>query len=148
MDLVLRAVALYLILMILLRLSGRRAMSELTGFDLILLLIVAEVTDNALLGHFSFTQAMLIIVTLFTVDILLSFWKQRSPIVAKLVEGTPVIVVDRGKWLGPPMKRLRVSEDEVLQAARASHGLQRIAQVRYAIVESSGKISIIPEDQG
>lgn len=147
MELVLRVIALYLVLMVLLRVSGRRSLSELTGFDLILLLIVAEVTDNALLGHFSFIQAILVIVTLFTVDIGFSIWKEKSRTTAKWIEGTPVVVVDEGRWLRDRMKHLRISEDEVLQAAREHHGLARIGQVRYAIVEASGKISIIPAAQ-
>lgn len=145
MDIVLRVAVLYLILMVLLRISGRRALSELTGFDLILLLIVAEATDNALLGNFSFTQALLIIITLFTIDIGLSLWKQRNKRVEKWLEGTPVIVVERGTCLRDRMRRIRISEEEVLEVAREEHGLLELEKIRYAVVEASGKISIIPE---
>jgi len=144
MEIVLRVVVLYLVLMLLLRATGRRALSELTGFDLILLLVVAQVTDNALLGQFSFTQAVLIIVTLFLLDIGFSLWKQKSKTVAKCLEGTPVIVINNGQWLRDRMANLRVSEDEVLQAARINHGLSAPEQIRIAIIEASGQISIIP----
>lgn len=147
MDIVFRVLILYLVLMILLRASGRRALSELTGFDLVLLLIVAEVTDNALLGQFSFMQAVLVIVTLFVIDIGFSLWKQKSARVAKYLEGTPVVVVDHGRCLRERMDYLRISEDEVLQAARLHKGLTALEEIRFAVVESSGKISIIPENR-
>ncbi len=144
MDIIIRVILIYLFLMVLLRASGRRALSELTGFDLILLLIVAEVTDSALLGHYSFVQAILTITALFTIDIGFSFLKQRYQSFNDWTEGTPVIIVKDGQLLLDRMKDLRIDEKEVLQAARQSHGLTHLEQVRYAVAEASGAISIIP----
>src|SRR3546814_5662672 len=77
MDSVLRGAAVYAILLVILRLSGRRTTAQMTPFDLVLLLIVAETTQQALLGDdFSITNAAILIVTLFTIDIALSYVKQ------------------------------------------------------------------------
>src|SRR5690606_26495046 len=138
MDIIIRVILIYLFLMVLLRASGRRALSELTGFDLILLLIVAEMTDSALLGHYSFVQAILTITALFTIDIAFSFLKQKSQRVSDWTDGTPVIIVKDGQLLLERMKHLRIDENEVLQAARHSHGLTRLEQVRYAVAEANG----------
>ena len=144
MDIIIRVFLIYLFLMVLLRASGRRALSELTGFDLILLLIAAEVTDSALLGHYSFVQAILTITALFTIDIGFSFLKQKYQRVNDWTDGTPVIIVKDGQMLPERMKHLRIDQDEILQAARQSHGLTKLDQVRYAVAEASGAISIIP----
>src|SRR5690606_15768221 len=144
MDIIIRVILIYLFLMVLLRASGRRALSELTGFDLILLLIVAEVTDSTLLGHYSFVQSILTITALFTIDIGFSFLKQKYQRFNDWTDGTPVIIVKDGQMLPERMKHLRIDEDEILQAARQSHGLTKLDQIRYAVAEASGAISIIP----
>jgi|SRR5690625_228289 len=144
MDTIIRVILIYLFLLVLLRASGRRALSELTGFDLILLLIAAEVTDSALLGHYSFVQAILTITALFTIDIGFSFAKQKFQGFNDWIDGTPVVIVKDGKLLPDRMKNLRIDREEILRAARESHGLTHLEQVRYAVAEASGTISIIP----
>lgn len=144
MDTIIRVILIYLFLLILLRASGRRALSEITGFDLILLLIAAEVTDSALLGHYSFVHALLTITALFTIDIGFSFLKQKHQRIDDWIDGTPVVIVKDGKLLPDRMKNLRIDREEILRAARESHGLTHLEQVRYAVAEASGTISIIP----
>lgn len=144
MDTIIRVILIYLFLLILLRASGRRALSELTGFDLVLLLIAAEVTDSALLGHYSFVHSILAITALFTLDIGFSFLKQKYQRIDDWIDGTPIIIVKDGKLLPDRMKNLRIDQEEILLAARQSHGLTGLEQVRYAVAEASGTISIIP----
>lgn len=144
MDIIIRAIVLYILLLILLRASGRRALSEITGFDFVLLLVAAAVTDSALLGHYSFMQAVLTIVALFSMDIAFSFLKQKHQGVNDWTDGTPIIIVKEGKLLLDRMQNLRIDEDEILQAARQTHGLTHLDQIRYAIAEANGAISIIP----
>src|SRR3546814_18551196 len=92
MDSVLRGAAVYAILLVILRLSGRRTTAQMTPFDLVLLLIVAETTQQALLGDdFSITHAAIPIVTLFTIDIALSYVKQWLPRLGLLLDGTPTV---------------------------------------------------------
>jgi uncharacterized membrane protein YcaP (DUF421 family) len=97
MDSVLRGVAMYLILLVILRVSGRRTLAQMTTFDFVLLLIIAETTQQALLGEdFSITNAGLLIVTLMAVDIGLSLLRERWPRLNRLIEGLPLILVEDG----------------------------------------------------
>jgi uncharacterized membrane protein YcaP (DUF421 family) len=145
MDPVLRAAAIYVALLILFRIAGRRTLSEMTSFDFVLLLIIGESTQQALLGEdFSFTNAILVIVTLLTLDVAISLWQQRSHTADRLLEGVPTILVDHGRPLTALMKKARVREEEILEAARRLQGLERMDQIKYAVLEVSGGISIIP----
>jgi len=145
MDSVLRAGAIYLVLLVLFRIAGKRTLSEATTFDFVLLLIIGEATQQALLGEdFSLTNAFLVIVTLIGIDIGFSWWEQRWPPLGKWLEGVPLVIVEQGQPLHERMKRVRVSEADVLTAARELQGLARMEQIQYAVLERSGGISIIP----
>jgi uncharacterized membrane protein YcaP (DUF421 family) len=146
MDSVLRAAAVYLFLLVLFRIAGKRTLSDVTTFDFVLLLIISEATQQALLGEdFSLTNAFLVIITLIGLDIVLSLWVQRWPWLSKWIEGLPLVIVEHGQPLRERMKRVRVSEDEILTAARERRGLARMDQIQYAVLERSGGISIIPK---
>lgn len=146
MDSVIRAVAIYAFLLILFRISGRRTLSELTNFDLVLLLIVSEATQQALIGEdYSMTGAMLVILTLVSADVALTLFKQRAPRLEKWLEGLPTIVVEDGKPLLDVMHRARIDESDILSAARELQGLERMDQIKFAVLERSGGLSIIPK---
>jgi uncharacterized membrane protein YcaP (DUF421 family) len=145
MDSVLRAITIYVVLMILFRISGRRSISQITTFDFVLLLIISEATQNALIGNdYSMTNGFLVILTLVGLDILLSLWKRRSPTIEKLLNGVPLVVVENGQPLRDRMNKARIDEDDVLTAARQLQGLERMEQIKYAVLERNGGISIIP----
>jgi uncharacterized membrane protein YcaP (DUF421 family) len=111
-----------------------------------LLIIVSEATQNAILGaDNSLTNSLLVITTLVGIDILFSLWKQRSAEVEKLLDGVPVILVEEGEALRDRMKNARVDDNEIMMAARELQGLERIEQIKYAVLERSGRISIIPK---
>jgi uncharacterized membrane protein YcaP (DUF421 family) len=148
MDAVLRASAIYFFLLLIFRLSGKRSIAQITTFDLILLLIISEATQQALLGQdFSLTNAFLVIVTLVGIDIGLSLLKQRSPRIEKILEDEPLIIVEDGRPLLDRMKKVRVDEEDVLIAARILQGLERMDQIKYAVLERNGGISIIPKQE-
>ena len=77
-------------------------------------------------------------------DLLLTLIKSRSRLFEKVVEGSPLIIVDHGKPLKKRMDKTKVDESDVMQAARNNMGLERIEQVKYAVLEKDGSISIIP----
>lgn len=146
MDAVIRALALYVLLLVLFRLTGRRTLAEATTFDFVLLLIVGKATQQALLGEdFSLTNAAIVVTTLIAADIGLSLVATRSPLLQKLAEDTPVILVNDGRLLEDRLKKSRVSEDDILEAARELQGLANLEQVRYAVLERSGGITIVPK---
>lgn len=101
---------------------------------------------NALLGEDnSLTNSFLVITTLVGVDIFFSLWKRRSLHLEKLLDGVPLVLVEDGKPLRERMKNARVDDNDILMAARESQGLECIEQIKYAVLERNGVISIIPK---
>jgi uncharacterized membrane protein YcaP (DUF421 family) len=133
-------------LLLIFRIAGQRTLAHMTTFDFVLLLIVAEATQQGLIGDdFSLTQAMLLIITLVGFDIRLSLLKEKLPFLDKWLEGTPLVIVQDGKPLPERMKGARVDESDVLVAARELQGLERMDQIKFAVLERTGEISIVPK---
>lgn len=148
MDIIIRASVIYFFVMLLLRLGGNRSLAQITVFDFVLLLIISEATQQALIGEdFSLINAMLVIMTLFGIDIGLSLLKQRSQMLEKWMDGVPIVLVDNGELLQDRMRKARVDEQDILEEARIRFGLENIQQVKYAILEKTGGISIIPKER-
>jgi uncharacterized membrane protein YcaP (DUF421 family) len=147
MESVLRAAAIYVFLLTLFRIAGKRSLSEMSNFEFVLLLIVGEATQQAILGKdYSVINAFLVILTLVGLQIAFSAWKHRSERMRRLLDGLPVIIVENGKPFKERMAKMRVGEDAVMAAARELQGLERMDQIKYAVMESNGFISIIPKD--
>lgn len=148
MDSVIRGVVVYVFLLVVFRLAGKRTLSETTNFDLVLLLIISETTQQAMVDNdHSLTNGMLLILTLVGSTLFLSFLKQKFPSVDKWLEGTPTIIVENGKVLKEKMEKMHVDEQDILSAARLLQGLERMDQIKYAIVERDGEITIVPRSK-
>jgi uncharacterized membrane protein YcaP (DUF421 family) len=149
MDLVVRGIAVYLFLLLIFRISGKRSLRNATTFDFVLLLIVAETTQQALVGHdASVTGALMLIVVLVGADIFLSLVKRWSPLLDRLLEGTPLVVVRNGTPLGDRMQKERIDDEDILAAARATHGIERLEDIKHAVLERNGGISVVPRGRG
>ena len=136
----------YGLVFVLMRASGKRTFGQLTAFDFVLLLILAETTQQALVGNdYSITNAAVVITTLLGIDIAFSLVKQRWPRVGDFLDGTPLLMIHNGEMQRERMKRARVSESDILEAGRKLHGLERMDQIKHAVLEQSGSISIIPK---
>ncbi len=137
----------YIFLLIIFRINGKRALTEATVFDFVLLLIIAETTEQAFLGEdISMTGSLLLIMTLIMLDVIMSLLKQKFSLFEKVVDGGPLILMDNGRLLYDRMKKERIDEEDILETARELQGLQRLDQIRYAILEKDGKITIIPKE--
>lgn len=148
MDSVIRPLVIYIILLVIFRISGKRTLSNMSSFDMVLLLIISETVQEALLDNDrSLTHAIILIITLIMTDVVISVIKQKFKRVEKILEGTPTIIVEHGKLLKDRMDRARIGEDEILEAARELQGLERIDQIKYAVLEKSGGITIIPKEK-
>jgi uncharacterized membrane protein YcaP (DUF421 family) len=144
-DAVLRAGCIYLFLLVVFRVAGKRTLAEVTPFEFVLFLVIGEATQQGLLGEdFSVTNALLVISTLVGLDIGLGLAKQRVPRLERAVEGKPVVIFADGAPLGQHMRRARLDESDILEAARTKQGLESLDQVKFAVLERSGGISIIP----
>ena len=147
METVIRATAVYLFVLVVFRISGKRSLSQITTFDFILLLIIGEATQQALVGNdFSMTNAFVVIATLITLDTGLSWMESRWPFFSRVVESLPVVVVEKGKLLEDRAKQEGVTLAEILAEGRDKHGLERLEQFKYAILERHGGISVVPTE--
>ena len=147
MDSVLRSVAVYVFVLVVFRISGKRSMSQITTFDFILLLIIGEATQQALLGNdFSIVNAWIVIGTLVTLELAFSKAEGRWPSFGRALGSLPVVVVENGKLLESRARQEGVTVAEILEAGREKHGLERLEQFKYAILERHGGISVIPSD--
>jgi hypothetical protein len=133
MDTIIRAAAIYAFLFIVFRISGKRSLSDITTFDFVLLLIIAETTQQALIGDdFSIITAVVLISTLFVIEISLTLLKQRSPSLDKFLEGEPVVLVENGRPLKERMDLERIDPGRYSRsgAALARARADRSNQVR------------------
>ena len=147
MDAVLRACAVYLLLLLLFRLTGKRSLSQVTNFDFVILLIVGEATSQAMLGEdFSVVHSGIAITTLFMLSKAFDFLSWRFEWFERVTESVPVILVENGRTLSKEMKRHRLEEHDILTAAREAHGIERMEQIKWAVLEVSGGISVIPHE--
>ena len=146
MDSVLRGLIIYFFLLVVFRISGRRTLCKATTFDLVLLLIISEVTQEAMVdSDHSITNSAILILTLVMTSLGLSELKQHFPRFKYLLEGSSVMIVRNGKLLRDRMNELRVDEEEVLEAARGSQGLETLEEIKYAFVEPNGEITLVPQ---
>ena len=147
MEIVIRAAAMYLVLLLIFRLSGKRTMSEADTFDFLMLLIISETTQQAMIrDDNSFTNALILIVTLVFLTILLSHLKQWSPRMSSALDDEPFVILAHGKLFDNRCNKLRVDQADIMEAARANFGLERLEQIKFAVVERNGAISIIPAE--
>lgn len=146
MDSILRAISVYIFLLVLFRIVGRRTLAQMTNFDLVLLLIISEATQNAMVGNdYSVTNGFLVILSLLGLDIALSFVKMHFPRFERWMDGLPLLLVDNGRPIKDVMKWARIDEHDILSSARESQGLANMDQIQYAVHETNGGISIIPK---
>lgn len=148
MDSILRGLTVYAFLLVIFRIAGKRTLSQTTTFDLVLLLIISETTQQAMVhSDHSITNGFLLITTLVGATLLLSVLKQRFPKLDLWLEGAPLILIDKGRLLKDRMEKNHVDVAEILSAARMTQGLRRLDQIDYAILETNGEISIIPKGE-
>lgn len=146
MDSVLRAAAIYTFLLVLFRIAGKRSVAQITVFDFVVILIVAEATQQAMLGNdFSVTNAFIVVSTLIAIDLGLSLVARRSTFLEKLTEGVPLVLIEDGTIHHERLRKSRLTIDDILESARQSQGLERMDQIKYAILERSGGVSVIPK---
>ena len=145
MSVIIRAAAAYLILLFAVRLIGRRTASMMAPFDLVVLFLFGgALMGGVLADDHSMVAAVSAVFAIGLMHIGVSTLKAYSPYFGRMVDGTPVVIYEDGHWHGDRMRGLRMLESDVMAAVRQK-GLMRLDQVRYAVVERDGKVSIVPE---
>jgi uncharacterized membrane protein YcaP (DUF421 family) len=148
MEIVLRAAAMYFFLLIVFRLSGKRTLSEADTFDFLMVLIISETTQQAMVrDDKSFTAAAVLILTLVFLTIILSHLKQWIPTIGRALDDEPIVILAHGRLMDDRCDKLRIDEADILEAARQNLGLERLEQIKFAVAERNGSISIIPDEK-
>ena len=144
MDVVIRAALMYCFLLFITRVVGRRELSTLEPFDLILLIVLGDLIQQGVTqSDYSFTGLMLAAGTIAVMQTSVSWIGYRSPKKAGLVlEGEPIVIVQDGKCLERNTKRERIREEEVLEAAR-KNGIGSLDEIEWGILETSGEMTFI-----
>ena len=143
---VLRAVAIYLLVMVLVRLSGKRAVGQFTPFDLVLLILIGNAVQNGLNGgDNSVTGAALLAVCLIALNYATAFLSARVPGARKWIEGEPVVLAQDGRVFHDVLRRELVSKADFREAMRGA-GCSETERIRLAVLETNGHISIVLND--
>ena len=143
MDLVLRAIFLYFFVFAITRVIGRRELSQLAPFDIILLIVAGDAIQQGLTqDDYSVTGAVLVVGTFAILQLLTSYASFKIQRLRPLLEGEPIVIIQNGKVLDRNLKRERLTEEEVAEEARQQQ-IASLDQVEWAVLENSGKISFL-----
>jgi uncharacterized membrane protein YcaP (DUF421 family) len=143
MDLVLRAVVVFAFILVLTRVIGKRELSSLQPFDLVLLIVLGDALQQGLTqDDFSLTGAVLVVGTIAILQVFVSWVSYRFPRTRPVLEGEPVIIVQDGKVIERNLKRERLTVEEVSDEARKQQ-IAHLSEIRFAVLETSGQISFI-----
>jgi uncharacterized membrane protein YcaP (DUF421 family) len=143
-EFIIRGVVVYIFLLVLLRLTGKRQVGQLATFDLVLLLILSNAVQNSMNGgDSSLVGGLISAVTLVVLNHLVGVATSSSRTIEVLVEGRPQVLVHNGKIYGNVLRRSQLTRNE-LDAAIRSAGCTGVAEVHVAILENSGSITVLP----
>jgi uncharacterized membrane protein YcaP (DUF421 family) len=143
---VIRAIAGYYFLVIMMRIAGRRPGKQITPVEFILvffcggLILTTTVADDR-----SLTNALSQIVAIALAHYLMVILRRKSPAFSRFADGTPLVLLEKGRWPSATMTQMQIEDDDVMAMAR-DRGLERLEQIEYAVLERNGEISIIPAE--
>jgi uncharacterized membrane protein YcaP (DUF421 family) len=146
MDIALRAIIVFGLLLLVTRAVGRRELSSMEPFDLILLVVMGDLIQQGVTqSDYSLTGALIVISVIAVLTVLTSYVSFRMPRARRVLEGEPIVLVEHGRVIERNLRRERMTHEELAAEAR----LQQIAdfdRVRLAVLETSGRVSFILED--
>jgi uncharacterized membrane protein YcaP (DUF421 family) len=143
MDLVVRALVVFVVVLLFTRLLGKRELSKMQPFDLILLVVIGDLIQQGVTQNdMSVTGICIVLATIATAQLLVSYLSFRFPRIRPVLEGEPVVVVENGRVIDANMRRERLDTADLYQAARLQ-GIESLDEVRWAVLETSGDITFI-----
>jgi uncharacterized membrane protein YcaP (DUF421 family) len=147
MAAVFRGVFGYCFLVFMVRVVGRRPGKQMTPFEYLFVFFTGGLTLTAMVGDDrSFTNALCLIMGVALAHYVVAWLRQASPGFARIADGTPVLLLEKGQWHEDTMRKTRIADDDVMAAAR-DRGVERLDQIEYAVLERNGEISIIEISQ-
>ena len=145
MDLTIRAVTLFFFVFLITRVIGRRELSSMEPFDLILLIVMGDAIQQGLTqDDYSVTGALIVIGTFAILQVIVSYASFRFPRHRPVLDGEPLVIVQDGKAIEKNLKRERITLEEVMVEARQQQ-VASLDDIAWGVLETSGKISIIPK---
>jgi len=145
-EIVLRTLAVYGFLLLGLRVAGKREIGQMTPFDLVVILVIANAVQNAMVGpDTSLVGGLLAAAALIAVNLLVSYAGFSNRLFERTLRGSPTLLISDGHLIDANLRRERVDADEVLMAMR-EHGVGNVTEVKLAVLETDGALSIIPQD--
>jgi len=145
MDLVFRALVLFTGVYLLLRVVGRRELAQMQPIDFVLLIVLGDAIQQGLTqDDYSVTGALIVITTIAAIQVSVSWLAFRFKRVRSIVEGEPLVLVEDGRVLEGNLRRARMAVDELAEEARQQQ-IAKLDQIAWAILETSGKVSVIPK---
>jgi uncharacterized membrane protein YcaP (DUF421 family) len=143
MDIVIRAAVAFLLILFLTRVVGRRELSTLEPFDLILLVTIGDLVQQGVTQNdFSVTGMILAIGTIGLLTVVFSYLPWRFQVLRQVLEGVPIILVEEGKIVERNVRRQRLTQEEIAAAARVQN-IASLDEVRWAVLETNGQITFI-----
>lgn len=140
-----RSLVVYAVILLALRLGGRREIGQLTPFDLVVVLLVANAVQNAMVGaDTSLAGGLVSALVLIAANRVVARLRWRSVRLRHLVEGEPVVLVQHGEYVTANLRREAVTEDEVLAAVREHGAVGDVSDVELAVLEADGSLSVVP----
>ena len=147
MEPVLRAIGCYLLLLLVVRLSGKRGLAQVTIFDFVLLLLISQAVGQALIGNdSSLTAAAIIAITLVVVNRVNARAAHRWADASHVLEDAPLVLIEDGHVHEDRLSKMKIRLDDILENGRLDEGVERLDQIKHAVLERSGSISIVVRD--
>lgn len=143
-EIVARTVLVYGALLVGLRLAGKREIGQMTAFDLVVILLIANAVQNAMVGpDTSLTGGLVAAAALLVANFATAELRDHIPLLRRVVEGTPTLLIHDGQFVEEHLRREHIDRDEVLMALR-EHGVNDPSEVHTAVLEVDGSISVVP----
>jgi len=143
MDIALRGIVLYVFIVVVMRVTGRRELSTLSPIDLVLLIVLGDAIQQGLTqDDYSVTGAIIAVSTLASMQVLTSYAAFRSKRAHRLLEGDPIVIIQDGAFISANLKRERLTSDEVCESMRLQQ-IGSVEQVAWGILERNGEISFV-----
>ena len=147
MDIVLRAIFLYAFIVFVMRVIGRRELSSMTPFDLILLIVLGDAIQQGLTqDDYSVTGAFIVVSTIALLQVFVSYLNFKVPRLRSVIDGEPIVIIQDGKVIEGNARRERLTREDIAEAARMQQ-IASLEDVQWAVLETSGEMSFIEKQK-
>jgi uncharacterized membrane protein YcaP (DUF421 family) len=144
-NIVIRTALVFLAVFVGLRLIGKRELGQMTVFDLVVILLIANAVQNAMVGpDFSVQGGLISAFVLLVADRAMAFLRLRGSLWGRLIDGTPTVLVEDGEFVPPHLRKEGLDREEVEMVIR-EHGMDSVSAAKLAVLETDGAISIVPK---